>query len=644
MRWRHLRNLPPLSSFFAGRPWMADAPSLIAERFIRFGTVQAESAREALMHPSVQSSTRSFTGPVSFLLFDARMKAALRAMKRRDFLGLKTLHLGCAWGFTALHFAAHWQPESVIAADCFSGYVSAARAIKSRQPGSGDFDNITLYSDDRWCDATPACRDMLYIDDGFAYEGTVRQREMLANALQLCKTGGHVFWVLPEKGGQEVLELRKEALSSLGVSGLESLGGDMLHGVVGAPAEALVQESVQEGPAPNLEQEPFCPLFWTNMILYHRSYQGCCWAHKDPFEQEYFPGRDMDISTLFSSPMFSDARTMLASGRPEKVCPPSCPIYRNHRAGKPFQNDRPYDGYAPLRYSPEELQELPRPFQENVRRIQQGVRTGVMPEGTYPLVLVFSLGNACDLQCRMCSLIRQPRFRHTDHALAAVLRAMPYLSLLCLTGGEPFLFPAMKTICQEAKRHPQLKLRASTNGNLINTSPHWIETIVNQFAEINFSVDAATDSTHGAIRVNSELRNIVEVTGVLAERRRGRLPCIEWSFCLQRDNQDEVVDFVRLAANAGADTVVIQMMNYFDYATMGVGPEDDVRASRESSARALHDLAQAESVARSAGIAIRNNASHFIGVAYPDLAHPDLARSVGGDGPGTVDDPAAPGG
>ncbi|NDV27507.1 radical SAM protein [Desulfovibrio sp. JC010] len=611
------QKIPPLSSLRASRPWKDAAAVTVAERFISYGGSSAPDAESALQEPAVSHCVKNFLGKRGFWKFDARLKGILSRMGRNDFHDLNILHMGCAWGFTSLHFATHWQPASLVATDIMCGFIAAAAKIKVKFPNTPGFDRLSLYTDDRWCDRPPGSADMVLIDAHFRFKDTEYYQDVLWNGLRIGKPGSHVFWLLPANSSSEEKERRISVLSAFGVKSVEVVHGEMLHGIIGKPQPKLRPECIDVDKNTGTEY-PFCTYFWTNLILYHQTYQACCWARKEFYQTYYFPGAEMDIADILASQKLDYARQLMVSGQAARVCSSVCPMYKNHLAGRETSLKSRYDFYAPLRYSDEELDRCTPLFRENILRLRQGMKTGKLPSGTYPLLLTFSLGNACNLECRMCSLILKPRFRYTDHALEAVIKAMPYLTYLCLTGGEPFLFPAMKRLCDEAARYPQLKLRASTNGNLIN-SPYWIDRILEQFGVISFSVDAATSQTHSNIRKGSDLTKIIGVTSALASKRRSELPQIDWTFCMQRENMSEVSDFVRLAAESGADKVVLQIMNYYEYKEMGVSPEDDVRSSRELGRTALEHLARAHEAVNDTGIVIQDNASVDIYIAYPDL-------------------------
>jgi len=214
----------------------------------------------------------------------------------------------------------------------------------------------------------------------------------------------------------------------------------------------------------------------------------------------------------------------------------------------------------------------------------------------------------CNIRCVMCPVTELADRWHAKHLPWDVfLRLAPALrrvKLVHLQGwGEPLLHPRLFDMIDVAKKAGCM-VGFTTNGTLLR--PVAAERLLDLDLDLlAVSIAGATAATHAAIRVGSDLAQILtHVRGLLdlRARRRGSRPKVEIFFLMTRTNIEELPAAASLAASLGADELVATNLDYVPACA-----QDDLKAfgpnpRREAFARAVEE---ARGAAKAAGIAFR---------------------------------------
>lgn len=119
-----------------------------------------------------------------------------------------------------------------------------------------------------------------------------------------------------------------------------------------------------------------------------------------------------------------------------------------------------------------------------------------------PQSICVDLIDRCNLQCEMCDRQRWFHANEERQSLDYVHWRMIFedakrlgIKDILLTGGEPFLHPHIKTICEDACKN-FLSVDLITNGDLLGKHVHWLKKLP---ITIHVSVDGAP-SAHDTIR------------------------------------------------------------------------------------------------------------------------------------------------
>ncbi|MBN1554034.1 MAG: radical SAM protein [Phycisphaerae bacterium] len=364
----------------------------------------------------------------------------------------------------------------------------------------------------------------------------------------------------------------------------------------------------------------FCPAFWVLVTLDEQTASSCCYARKPYLWSKYFP-QTSNIQQHLNSDKYREARWKMVHGKEGEVCPMTCPIfYRYRKKGDVFGPDQ----FQGQRWSNVPYDELPKagltPFQENYKNLCEAILHGRYDlEGLHPMRVTVRLGTHCNLRCKMCAQIQRPLMKQDPRILEQILQELPYLRFIKITGGEPFIFPFARTLCEQADQFPELRLHATTNGVLLEDD-FWYEKIPRHFHQLDISVDATTKDVYDRIRIKGDFEKVLRVTRELTSRPTEKNLTLSWDFCTQKDNYKQLVDFANLAAEHGVHSINYQMMGVPRNFQSGVGPEDDIRFSRDRCIETLELMNQAEQRACELGVRITDQVRPNIFARYPDLA------------------------
>lgn len=223
------------------------------------------------------------------------------------------------------------------------------------------------------------------------------------------------------------------------------------------------------------------------------------------------------------------------------------------------------------------------------------------------------LTTRCPLDCRMC--IRQGReWRNADLRLEDFARLAPLLrdaETVVLQGwGEPLLHRDLPEVVRLAKAAggggaagagPSVGFVTSGKGLDRRLAAELVEAGLDF---IGFSLAGASAGTHGAIRVRSELDEVVEAAREIAAASRARRlprPRVHAVFLMMRENVGELPEVPELARRMGAEEIVLT--NLVDVSDPW---QDGQRVFGDGGEEALAEvLAETERRARAAGLGLR---------------------------------------
>ena len=225
---------------------------------------------------------------------------------------------------------------------------------------------------------------------------------------------------------------------------------------------------------------------------------------------------------------------------------------------------------------------------------------------TLPRSLYLETTNRCDSKCQTC--IRtfrslEPPADLTLEQVKAITEQFSVLERVVLHGiGEPLLNREIFEIVA------YLKTRAATvlfNSDAISlTATRALRLIQSGLDEYRVSLDAATRQTYRRLRGVDQFDRVVANVRRLVQLERGRsrsAPRVSLWFTATRANLDELLAFVRLAADLGVDEVYVQRLVF-----NGLGLATAENALHGRLQRQEQEvLDQAQELARGLGVALR---------------------------------------
>jgi len=225
---------------------------------------------------------------------------------------------------------------------------------------------------------------------------------------------------------------------------------------------------------------------------------------------------------------------------------------------------------------------------------------------TLPRSLYLETTNRCDSKCQTC--IRtfrslEPPADLTLEQVKAITEQFSVLERVVLHGiGEPLLNREIFEIVA------YLKTRAATvlfNSDAISlTATRALRLIQSGLDEYRVSLDAATRQTYRRLRGVDQFDRVVANVRRLVRLERGRsrsAPRVSLWFTASRANLDELLAFVRLAADLGVDEVYVQRLVF-----NGLGLATAENALHGRLQRQEQEvLDQAQELARGLGVALR---------------------------------------
>jgi MoaA/NifB/PqqE/SkfB family radical SAM enzyme len=194
-----------------------------------------------------------------------------------------------------------------------------------------------------------------------------------------------------------------------------------------------------------------------------------------------------------------------------------------------------------------------------------------------PQMLELNHDPTCNLACPSCrkGIIAASRSDRVGFDRAAERVLLPLMQrveghVYISGGGEALSSPHCRGILKKLNggEYPGLRVYLITNGQLF-TPRRWasMPNLSEMLAIVSVSVDAARPATYHHLRRPGRWHVLMRNLHYLGElRRAGEIPQLELNFVVQRDNFHEMLEFVDLATEVGADRLWFQrLVNYGSY-------------------------------------------------------------------------------
>lgn len=201
-----------------------------------------------------------------------------------------------------------------------------------------------------------------------------------------------------------------------------------------------------------------------------------------------------------------------------------------------------------------------------LRRVLRGLGNPVA--GRMIDAIQIEITSHCNLRCVMCPVTVLADRWNGQHlaweAFLCIARAFEQIKYVHLQGwGEPLLHPRLFDMIKVAK-DAGCRVGFTTNGTLLDSvaAQRLLDLDLDLLA---VSIAGATQQTHGAIRVGSDLSRILEnVRGFLVLRsdQQSLKPKVEIFFLMTKMNMAELPAAADLAASLGADELVATNLDY----------------------------------------------------------------------------------
>ncbi len=191
----------------------------------------------------------------------------------------------------------------------------------------------------------------------------------------------------------------------------------------------------------------------------------------------------------------------------------------------------------------------------------------------WPRQMEFSLTNACNLQCRMCTGWNSSAIRAHREGLPPMAVAygegffeelavfLPHLEHVTLLGGEPFLgAETLRVLEMIAALDRKPSVWITTNGT--QWTPRVRRILDRVPVGFEFSLDGATRETYESVRVGSSFDTVIGNLGRYLAHARANGQRVVLSFCLMTCNWHELAAIIALSERHGLDDVKINVVTY----------------------------------------------------------------------------------
>ncbi|MBF0344977.1 MAG: hypothetical protein HQL06_12205 [Nitrospirae bacterium] len=275
-----------------------------------------------------------------------------------------------------------------------------------------------------------------------------------------------------------------------------------------------------------------------------------------------------DVNNVWNSPVIEDIRTSILDGSFSFCDKMSC--YMIMLRLLPHRNTL-------SDYINDKVGSLSPNIKEKIRSIALEIPTmgTVMP--FKPFFLNLANDASCNLACPSCRndkiILDTTELREIDEATDnVVIPLLKTAAVVELSGaGDPFASRSCMRILGAIDNNdfPDLKLVLMTNGNLLN-SEMWqrFKNLARYVASINISIDAATQQTYSLLRRGGDFYTVIENAKFAGQLfRHGKIENLKLCYVVQKENFNEMKEFIYLAREIGASQVHFQNLANFTFTT-----------------------------------------------------------------------------
>ncbi len=125
-----------------------------------------------------------------------------------------------------------------------------------------------------------------------------------------------------------------------------------------------------------------------------------------------------------------------------------------------------------------------------------------------PIILTAIITNRCNLNCIMCSRVKNENQTLPLDLLKQTYKLFPYLQWIDWQGGEVFLVDYFKELFMQAAKYPQIEQHIATNGLLIDED--WAKIFAQSKVSLIYSIDGVTKDSYEFIRRGAKFETLLE--------------------------------------------------------------------------------------------------------------------------------------
>ncbi len=187
-----------------------------------------------------------------------------------------------------------------------------------------------------------------------------------------------------------------------------------------------------------------------------------------------------------------------------------------------------------------------------------------------PTNIMAVLTKRCNLECIMCTRVREEEVTLPFEMAKKLYRLFPYLEWINWQGGEVFLIDYFKELFLETARHTNIKQHIITNGLLIDRK--WAAILAQSNVDLLYSIDGVTKDTYEFIRYPAKFEDLIRSIELVNEYREEYKSSnkLEMSVVMMKSNYKESRLFLDFCRKYNFNHLI------FNILWSSVVPEEDV--------------------------------------------------------------------
>lgn len=198
--------------------------------------------------------------------------------------------------------------------------------------------------------------------------------------------------------------------------------------------------------------------------------------------------------------------------------------------------------------------------------------TGRNVHAGMPIAISVEPTTSCNLRCPECPSGLRSFTRPTGMLDATLYKkvidelAPTTMYLILYFQGEPFLHPEFFSLVKHASLK-KIYTATSTNGHYL-TEANAEKIVISGLDRLIISIDGTTQDTYESYRIGGNLNKVLEGTKRVSEAKKrlgSKTPHIIFQFLVVRQNEHQIADVKKLAAEMGVDEVGFKTAQIYDY-------------------------------------------------------------------------------